>query len=216
MKPPLATVDSLLLQGSPEERSGASGRAVGILKRLGAEEQARRDAAAEPPLNRWNVVTDDGRCVAPQIYAWATGDDELLRHIPSPEVCDLLGGTSQVTLHIPLIQEQGVRLRRNVVIGTRAALLASELMKEARLVGLVNEKDKLDFEMKQVLEPVLEAGADKVMILGPRELDREYLSAKRELAKTAGGREVLRVLAPYRVTSGSDKWRRMLGLPSLY
>jgi hypothetical protein len=211
VKTPIAVIEILLPRKATDAYIQAKVVAGSILAALAAEERAKnlREVGEELP-RQWSVVSDEGRCIAPQVYSWAFSEVDALRYIPGESVLSSLTGGAHIVLRARRIRD-ATAMKRNVIAGTRASIAAALLLEEGGLTGVVNEVDVLKFDFGTWLEEIGELlGTDHAEVKHGLGIRNEYLRAKGELAGSSRGREVLGALKPYGVTRRSDLFRSYL------
>src|SRR5258706_15020659 len=102
MKVPVAVVEVLISTKSPDDQAGGMAIGESILKAV-AEQERNWDGTSigQAAPKQWTVVSDEGRCVAPQAYSWAFSEVEALRHLPDHKTRTSLSDTSRVILRLP-------------------------------------------------------------------------------------------------------------------
>ncbi len=218
MKVPVAVVEVLISTKSPDDQAGGMAIGESILKAVAEQERNWAGTSiGQAAPKQWTVVSDEGRCVAPQVYSWAFSEVEELRHLPDHKTLTSLSDTSRVILRLPVVIDTNHRGRRNIVVGTRAAIIAAQLLDEARLTGVVNEIDSLGFDFEGWLGDLGELlDKSKTIALTRRQAREEYFRAKGDLASSTRGKSVIGKLSRYGVTAKSDWLRSYLNLPKLF
>jgi hypothetical protein len=207
---PVVSLDLLLRDDTPSEREAVIARASSLLAEFRKVEEEWRLEYGIAALRSWNIRIMDppAGSLKAEIYVYSASN-ELLYSALSPAVLKLFENSSQMVLKIALFQDKKGRNHRGVTIGTLPAILAQDLLTEANIINDVTKNVAPNFKTSALLDPLESLGMAKVLFLSFSQYGAEMGRARRTVANTAAGQNVLRLLAPYGVTARSGWGKRL-------
>jgi hypothetical protein len=208
---PLLTISGLLRESTLQEHDAMVSHVRSVAETLREIEVQWRLAHGIEALEKWQVWVIDRLAVALTVDVSVYSIfDETLHSASSPALLKLFENTSQMVLKIPMGLNDAGKICRGITIGTRASVLANDLLTEASLIGSVENNVPLNFKISALLDALASANQDKALFLTFSQWGTEMASARRELARTEGGQRTLQLLAPYRVTARSGWVMRLV------